>query len=196
MTTMAMSSLEKLNKLLACGKRQKSIDDVLFRPIDKLLRIYRRDGIFEIEDEIDEPRQTDQFKCNVNGCTGNFTSMTAYAMHYNSNHRYTCIYCRKTLQSSHLLDLHVCETHDNFFSVSATRKPMYKCLIETCCELFWNADERMNHCKEYHKLTQSFLLHQGKKKNYKKRNNNRTQSGGTSSSSGLETMADLNMILD
>lgn len=69
-------------------------------------------------------RKTDHFKCNVNGCTMSFTSMTAYDLHYNSNHRYTCIYCRKSLQSAHLLDLHLSEKHDNFFLVSSTKKPM------------------------------------------------------------------------
>lgn len=69
-------------------------------------------------------RETDLFKCNVNGCTMSFTAMAAYDLHYNSNHRYTCIYCRKLLQSAHLLDLHLSETHDNFFLVSSAKKPM------------------------------------------------------------------------
>lgn len=50
--------------------------------------------------------------------------MAAYDSHYNSNHRYTCIYCRKLLQSAHLLDLHLSETHDNFFLAASAKKPM------------------------------------------------------------------------
>lgn len=69
-------------------------------------------------------RCTDNFQCNVNGCTSSFTSMADYDSHYNSNHRYTCIYCNKLLQSAHLLDLHLSEKHDNFFKVSSIRKPM------------------------------------------------------------------------
>lgn len=74
------------------------------------------------------PRQTetDDFKCYVNGCTKSFSSMAVYNAHYNSNHRYTCVYCRKQLQSAHLLDLHLSETHDNFFLVSSAKKPMVR----------------------------------------------------------------------
>jgi len=50
--------------------------------------------------------------------------MSAYDSHYNSNHRHICIYCRKLLQSAHLLDLHLSETHDNFFLASSAKKPM------------------------------------------------------------------------
>lgn len=53
-----------------------------------------------------------------------FSSMAAYDSHYNSNHRYTCIYCRKLLQSAHLLDLHLSEIHDNYFLASTAKKPM------------------------------------------------------------------------
>lgn len=69
-------------------------------------------------------RCTDTFQCNVNGCTLSYTSIADYDSHYNSNHRYTCIHCRKLLQSAHLLDLHLSETHDNFFKVSSVKKPM------------------------------------------------------------------------
>lgn len=69
-------------------------------------------------------RKTDNFRCNVNGCFATFTSMASYDSHYNSNHRYTCIFCRKLLQSAHLLDLHLSEVHDNFFLACSAKKPM------------------------------------------------------------------------
>lgn len=139
-----MSITEEFDYILACGSGQKSINDDLFKCVDDALKVYRREGVFEIDSQINESRYvllnylsllnlhpilminrtTELFKCNVNGCTASFSSLELYDRHYNSNHRYTCSYCRKMLQSSHLLDLHICETHDNFFSASKIKKPM------------------------------------------------------------------------
>ncbi|KAL5240846.1 hypothetical protein ACI65C_008256 [Semiaphis heraclei] len=119
-----MTSMEKLQQLLARGTGHKHLDDDLFKSVDDSLKVYRRVGVFEINEEPDEQRCTDNFQCNVNGCISNFTSMADYELHYNSNHRYTCIHCRKLLQSAHLLDLHLSETHDHFFEVSSIKKPM------------------------------------------------------------------------
>lgn len=137
--------MEKLQQLLARGTGHKRLDDDLFKAVDSSFKIYRREGIFEIEELPHEPeyvsvthclyiidkfylftlfRKTDDFRCNVNGCMISFSSMAAYDSHYNSNHRYTCIYCRKLLQSAHLLDLHLSEMHDNYFLASSAKKPM------------------------------------------------------------------------
>lgn len=36
---------------------------------------------------------------------------------------YSCISCKKSILSAHLLDLHVSEKHDSFFQVQKTKKP-------------------------------------------------------------------------
>lgn len=63
-----------------------------------------------------------QTLCNVPGCHFIAESLLEFENHYNSSHRYTCGQCKKNLPSPHLLDLHIQETHDSFFSVMAERK--------------------------------------------------------------------------
>lgn len=45
-------------------------------------------------------------------------------MHYNSNHRYVCVECKKSLPNPRLLDIHIQETHDSFFQVLSMKKSM------------------------------------------------------------------------
>lgn len=49
------ANMEKLQQLLARGTGHKRLDDDLFKTVDNSLKIYRRDGIFEIEDQLNEP---------------------------------------------------------------------------------------------------------------------------------------------
>ncbi|CAI6365714.1 unnamed protein product [Macrosiphum euphorbiae] len=184
-------SMEKLQLLLARGTGHKSVEDDLFKTVDDSLKVYRRVGVFEITDQSDELRCTDNFQCNVDGCTASFTSMADYDSHYNSNHRYTCIYCRKLLQSAHLLDLHLSETHDNFFKVSSVKKPMFKCFIVTCQTQFWNSEERNVHCKEIHNMSKSFLQHYGNKKNQKNRKKTKY-----TAPPNLESMVESSMVIN
>lgn len=46
--------MEKLQQLLVRGTGHKRIDDDLFKVVDNSLKIYRREGVFEIE-ELNEP---------------------------------------------------------------------------------------------------------------------------------------------
>lgn len=48
------ASMERLQEILARGTGHKCLDDDLFETIDNSLKIYRREGIFEIE-QINEP---------------------------------------------------------------------------------------------------------------------------------------------
>lgn len=54
--------MEKLQQLLALGTGHKHLDDDLFKVIDNELKIYRREGIFEIEEQLDKPKYID-FNC-------------------------------------------------------------------------------------------------------------------------------------
>lgn len=49
------SSAEKFRLLLVRGTGHKRLDDNLFGAVDGLLKVYRRQGIFEIEEQLDEP---------------------------------------------------------------------------------------------------------------------------------------------
>lgn len=46
--------MEKLQQLLIRGTGHKRLDDDLFKVVDDSLKIYRREGIFEIEEQPDE----------------------------------------------------------------------------------------------------------------------------------------------
>ncbi|VVC29618.1 Zinc finger C2H2-type [Cinara cedri] len=182
--------MDKLQQIIACGTGHKRLDDDLFKTVDELLRIYRREGIFEIEEQVNEPEKTTEFKCRVHGCKKDFTSLSAYDSHYNSNHRFTCIYCRKLLQSAHFLDMHLSETHDNFFLASSNKKPMYKCFTETCDILFWNSVERNDHCIQIHKIPKTFL------QQFKTKKNKKPKPEKIAQPSGLEAISDLSMVVD
>lgn len=47
--------MEKLQQLSACGTGHKRLNDELFNKVDELLKVYRREGIFEIEEQVNEP---------------------------------------------------------------------------------------------------------------------------------------------
>lgn len=49
------SSAEKFRLLLSRGTGHKRLDDDLFGAVDGSLKVYRRQGIFEIEEQLDEP---------------------------------------------------------------------------------------------------------------------------------------------
>lgn len=165
------TAMDRLQQILASGTGQKRVDDGLFKTVDDSLKIYRREGIFDIEKPLRQPNEHSKFQCDGNGCTKSFSSIAEHDLHYNSNHRYECFCCQKILQSAHLLDLHLVELHDHFFRVSCTVKPMYRCFIETCKIVFWTYKERDNHCLEVHKLSQSFLLYCRTKKNNRNEDN-------------------------
>lgn len=98
-------------------------------------------------------------------------------MHYNSNHRYVCIECKKSLPNPRLLDIHIQETHDSFFQVLSMKKPMviinyytlfllkylkifaffqYQCYVSECDLKFNNSLERKDHCINVHKFPKNF----------------------------------------
>lgn len=52
---MMTTSMEKLQQLLARGTGHKHLDDDLFKDVDYLLKIYRREGVFEIKEQLNEP---------------------------------------------------------------------------------------------------------------------------------------------
>lgn len=101
-------------------------------------------------------------------------------MHYNSNHRYVCIECKKSLPNPRLLDIHIQEIHDSFFQVLSMKKPMviinyyiyyilfllkylkifaffqYQCYVSECDLKFNNSLERKDHCINVHKFPKNF----------------------------------------
>lgn len=58
--------MEKLQQLLIRGTGHKRLDDDLFKVVDDSLKIYRREGIFEIEEQSNEKEYTSATRLVIN----------------------------------------------------------------------------------------------------------------------------------
>lgn len=116
-------------------------------------------------DDIEELLHVDyaQFSCQVPGCNQTFSQLHQSEVHYAAVHRHSCSVCRRSLPSPHLLEIHIQESHDSFFSVMADRKPSYQCFLPTCPHLSWNATERHDHVIKAHKFPPDFRFDKVKK---------------------------------
>lgn len=64
-----------------------------------------------------------------------------------------CSVCHTGLPNAHLMDLHMCESHDSFFQAQAQRgMPVYECLVEFCGEKFSSVDARRKHLEHTHRF--------------------------------------------
>ena len=116
-----------------------------------------------------------EFSCQVPGCRESFTQLHESETHYNAVHRHSCSVCRKSLPSPHLLELHLQETHDSFFSVMSERKASYQCFLPTCPSLSWTPEERHQHAVLSHKFPPDFRFDEVKKKPGRKKNSKAKQ---------------------
>ncbi|XP_053617209.1 protein lethal(2)k10201 [Plodia interpunctella] len=158
-----------LEKLKQYGTGRRKLDDKLFSGDPPLPRL----GVYDEDDE-DLCHEVITSTCNIPGCGFSSESLLTFESHYNSCHRYTCSQCKKVMPSPHLLDLHIQESHDSFFAVMAEKKPSYCCYIEDCKEKFMNAETRLTHCVEIHKLPKDFRFEQ-KPKNKKPKKHKKKQ---------------------
>jgi len=104
-----------------------------------------------------------RFNCQVPGCKETFSQLQESEKHYSAVHRHSCSVCKKSLPSSHLLEIHIQENHDSFFAVLSERKPSYQCFLPTCSYLSWNASERHEHAIKAHKFPPDFRFDKIKK---------------------------------
>ncbi|XP_063228764.1 zinc finger protein 511 [Bacillus rossius redtenbacheri] len=142
--------------LNAYGVGKRHPEDPFFEEGDKLCKPYKREGVFDVDDEDLCHEVIETFSCTVLGCHWQMKSLLEFEAHYNSVHRYTCAKCKKHLPTPHLLDLHVAETHDSFFQAQAERQPMYCCYVESCQEKFSDPPSRRSHCVQEHKYPADF----------------------------------------
>lgn len=146
--------MEEFLQNLGVGVRP--IDDPFFEESYNICKIFQRKGITVEDDEELCHEVIREFSCYATGCKAIFKTLVDFEMHYNTNHRYVCAECKKTLPNPRLLDIHVQETHDSFFQVSCTRKPMYQCYVCECDLKFNNPVERRHHCITVHKFPKNF----------------------------------------
>ncbi|ORY51561.1 hypothetical protein BCR33DRAFT_656020, partial [Rhizoclosmatium globosum] len=88
-----------------------------------------------------------------------FSSRAAYKDHCRSIHHNPCSICKRILPSKHLLDLHLKELHDSFFSVLAERENSYECFVEGCVRKCSGPFKRKLHLMDAHQFPHSFDFH-------------------------------------
>ncbi|XP_011660693.1 zinc finger protein 511 isoform X1 [Strongylocentrotus purpuratus] len=97
-------------------------------------------------------------ECHVPGCNQSFASMTNFEAHYTMCHRFVCRYCQRFYSTNHLLEIHLTENHDSFFSLLSQQQPMYCCLEENCNSHFMDAQSRLDHMTSCHGYPANFLF--------------------------------------
>lgn len=135
-------------------KRSVSTSASFFQEGEFVCNIERKqlDNSEQVEDLIEK----DEFQCDVPNCKEWFSSLLSYEAHYNSLHRHCCQNCQRSFPSTHLLEIHVLENHDTLFGMLATRKNLYRCLVESCPDRFSSDNERKDHLVSFHKYPADF----------------------------------------
>jgi len=116
-----------------------------------------------------------EFQCNAPGCFQTFNQVYESEAHYRAVHVFSCSVCKKSLPSNHLLELHIQENHDSFFSLLCERKASYECFLPTCDNKFWNSSERRDHAISSHDFPPDFRFDEAKNTASGSRRNNKKQ---------------------
>ena len=108
--------------------------------------------------------------CDVKGCKETFNTTKAYDVHIQNSHRFSCRDCRLNFPSNFLLDVHITENHDSFFSTKRERgEALLVCLVESCSSRFKLEEERLRHLVEVHKYPSNFRFNRSRKKQCRSR---------------------------
>ena len=108
-------------------------------------------------DSVAKPLQLSDgcIECNFPGCYERFATIPSFNAHYNV-HTCHCLSCNAICPNQRLLDIHISESHSSYFQAQASRKPSYICIVESCPELFWTADQRSEHLRLVHKFSSNY----------------------------------------
>jgi len=163
-----MSDFNVWSYVAKMGVQVRSPSDPYFDEGNKLSKIDK--PVFLVAEDIEEflHRDFPKFSCQQPGCQAKFKQLHECEAHYDSVHRHSCSVCHRSLPSSHLLDLHIAENHDSFFSVLSEKKPSYQCFLPTCLHLSWTSEERRDHAIKQHKFPHDFRFDDSRKKGRKK----------------------------
>ena len=138
------------------GVQMRGAGDDFFADGDKVCAMRTCQYLTQIDLEELLHQDLDEFSCQVPGCRATFKQLIDNEAHYNAKHRHSCSECRKNLPSAPLLDLHISETHDSYFSLMAMKKASYECFVQACSDKFWTPKERKEHCVHLHSFPTDF----------------------------------------
>jgi len=85
-------------------------------------------------------------------CTFHSHSSDELDFHTHIQHQHLCSQCLHVFPCYFLLDLHMEEKHNSYFSNQS-----YRCLIESCTKIFSNLNQRFEHLNTEHYTKNSFL---------------------------------------
>ncbi|XP_043912717.1 zinc finger protein 511 [Protopterus annectens] len=154
--TGAVDGLEESNSAFTFASKRvflKTTED-FFEDGDIHRHFYLQDSV-SVAPEVEIPKVSD-FGCHIAGCCQVFDTLESYEHHYNTLHRNVCAYCKRSFPTAHLLDIHIPEWHDSFFQVLAEKQNMYRCLVESCKEMFKTSKERKEHLMNIHTYPSNF----------------------------------------
>ena len=99
---------------------------------------------------INSPHTDELLSCPF--CIFNTNSQVDFDFHNHIHHQHLCSQCLHVFPSYFLLDLHMDEVHNNYFSIQS-----YRCLIESCTQKFSSLDQRFQHLNTEHHTKNRFL---------------------------------------
>ncbi|GAO50492.1 hypothetical protein SAICODRAFT_66091 [Saitoella complicata NRRL Y-17804] len=93
--------------------------------------------------------------CNL--CPKTFPNITAYESHFHTYHSNVCFTCRTNLPSPRLLELHLAENHDPFWSArKAKGESVYGCFVEGCPKMYKSWKKRIEHLVGKHEFLREY----------------------------------------
>ncbi|CAH2350401.1 hypothetical protein CLIB1423_01S09252 [[Candida] railenensis] len=90
--------------------------------------------------------------CNTPPCRElKFSSYEMYESHILSNHSHKCSECKKRFPSEFMLELHIEENHNPFFTIKKEKgEKVYRCFESTCSKVSSERRKRRLHMIDKH----------------------------------------------
>lgn len=154
-----------------CLRKRRRLNEVFFLPGDRLALkdivtfsvTFTDDTIRDVIVGSPEQYEQHQYPCSL--CLSTFSSISLWEIHYETNHIFQCHVCHKIMPCNRLLDFHLEESHDSYFTAAVERNLMkYKCLVKSCHHQFISDNERHHHLLHEHNYPKWFRFHSRRNK--------------------------------
>lgn len=168
MTDCGTAEMKELTWSWKLIKRHLSPDNMLFEDGDNYCSLSQKYLPFDTIDTAGLVR-VKEFVCGISSCCQTFDTLIKYETHYNSSHRHVCHICQRMFPSSHLLEVHVLESHDVMFSLLSEKYNMFQCLLVDCPLKFKTSKDRKNHMTTAHRYPTNYRYDKSANSRSKKR---------------------------